>query len=378
MNKKEVNELKKQLNYDRCVISRICGCYVDGNKQIMSTSREAFLSLTEELGFKYFDIMKHALSGTMGKNLMSLEFSLDSEGEGSVHELLLALKNSELKDDELLDRFYRMIIEAYDCVENYYIILTYSEYDVPKKGSDNLIQIDGSDEVYEYISCAICPVALDKAGLYFNPQTGQMEDKIRERVVGAPQTGFVFPAFTDRSSDIHELLYYTKKSDEIQTALIDCMGCSVPFSADSQAESFNEIIMQTLDDECDIETVKEIHENLCLMIAESEDSSEPIMLDKSDVRTLLERSGVSDDKLENLDSSFETVLPRTEVPIQAQNIANTRNFSINTPDVSVKVKADKTNLVHQETFEGIGCLVIDLTDSVEVNGVSVRPIKVQE
>ncbi|MCR4842596.1 MAG: DUF4317 domain-containing protein [Eubacterium sp.] len=372
MNKKEVNEVRKQMSYDNCTISRICGCYVDGEKNIRSTFKEQFLSLPEELGLKYFELMKKSLSGTLGKNLMDLEFSIDAEAPGSTHEFLLALRASELDDDELLERFYTLIKESYDNPENYLILLTYSQYDVPKKGSDNLLVIDGSDDVYDYLLCTICPVALDKAALWFNPETGRFEDRARDRIVGAPDTAFLFPAFTDRNTDIHSLLFYSKKADEIQEGLIDVLGCSHPFPAGLQVDSFREIITRTLDDECSIETVKGIHESICDIIAESEDKADPIMLDKGDIRQILAETGASQEKMEKFDASFDESMTEPSGVVQAQNVVNTRSFNIKTPDVSVKVRGDRTDLVSQRTVDHEECLVISLTDSVEVNGVPVR------
>ena len=77
MNKKEILEIRKQFSPENCAITRICGCYVDGDKEKKMEFKEAFLSLPEEESFKYFDIFKKALSGTIGKNLIHMEFPLE-------------------------------------------------------------------------------------------------------------------------------------------------------------------------------------------------------------------------------------------------------------------------------------------------------------
>ena len=52
-------------------------------KRILKTQlKEAFLSLPEEETFKYFNLFKQTLSGTLGKNLLNLEFPLDAENPG--------------------------------------------------------------------------------------------------------------------------------------------------------------------------------------------------------------------------------------------------------------------------------------------------------
>ena len=221
MNKKEVLEIRKQFSPANCAITRICGCYVDHEKSKRLQSREAFLSLPEEEAFKYFDIFKKTLSGTIGKNMLNMEFPLEQEMPGGTQEFLLKLKNSKLQDDMLLEEFYDKVIENYIYEENYYIILIHAMYDVPGKSSDDLEMYDASDVVYEYLLCSICPVSLSKAGLCYNAEDNRIEDRIRDWIVDMPDKGFLFPAFNDRNTDLHGVLYYTKKSSDLQEELID-------------------------------------------------------------------------------------------------------------------------------------------------------------
>ena len=183
MNKKEVSEIKKQFTPANCAITRICGCYVNGEKEKKSTFKEAFLSLPEEEMFKYFDILRKTLSGSIGKNLMNMEFPLDTEMEGGTQEFLLRLRNSRLTDDVLLDAFYDRIIESYDYAEHYLILLIHAAYDVPGKSSDNAEMFDASDEVYDYILCSICPVNLSKPGLSYDTEQNNFHDRIRDWIV---------------------------------------------------------------------------------------------------------------------------------------------------------------------------------------------------
>ena len=112
MNKKEIAEIKKQLTPENCALTRLCACYVDGEKNKKTEMKEAFLSQSEEECFKYFEIFRKSLSGTVGKNLINLEFPLDAELEGGAQEFLLRLRDSRLKDDELLEEFYDKVFEG--------------------------------------------------------------------------------------------------------------------------------------------------------------------------------------------------------------------------------------------------------------------------
>ena len=371
MNKKEIAEIKKQFSPANCAITRICGCYVDGEKTIKTKSKDAFLSLPEEEMFKYFDLFKKTLSGGIGKNLMDMEFPLEQETSGGTQEFLLRLRDSKLQDDSLLDEFYQKIIDFYNYGENYYIILIHANYDVPGKSSDGEEMFDASDEVYEFLLCSICPVKLSKAGLCYNSETNHIEDRIRDWIVEMPDIGFLFPAFNDRSTDIHSLLYYSKNAKEFQDDLIDnVLGCHVPMPARDQKSTFQYLVSDTLGDSCNFDTVKTLHENLTEMIEEHKDEPEPLRLDKTDVKKLLERSGAREENLEQFDREFDAAAGDTP-SLLASNVANTRTFEVKTPDVVIKVNPDRTDLVETKLIDGIPYLVIQLSDSVEVNGIPV-------
>lgn len=375
MNKKEILEIRKQFTPANCAITRICGCYVDHEKTKKMESKEAFLSLPEEEAFKYFDIFKKTLSGTVGKNMLNLEFPLDAEMPGGTQEFLLKLRESKLEDDMLLEEFYDKVIATYDYAEKYYIILIHAMYDIPGKSTDGMEMFDASDEVYEYLLMSICPVSLSKAGLSYNAEDNRIQDRIRDWIVDMPAKGFLFPAFNDRSTDLHSVLYYTKKSEDLQPELIDqLLGAKMPMSADTQKETFQMIIEDTLGEEGDYETVRNIHETLNDLIEEHKEEPEPLSLDKTEMKKIFEQSGVDAEKMENFDRNFEENAGE-KASLLATNIAETRKFNIETPDVVIKVNPDRADLVETRIIDGRQCLVIPVDDHIEVNGISVRTIK---
>ena len=378
MNKKEVLELRKQFKPEDCSITRICGCYVDGEKEIKSQTKDAFLSLPEEEIFKYLNIFKQTLSGTIGKNLLNMEFPLEQELSGGTQEFLLQLRDSKLQDDMLIEEFYQKIIENYNYGENYYIILIHVAYDIPGKSTDGTEMFDASDEVFEYVLCSICPVHLSKEGLCYNPETNHVENRIRDWIVDPPAKGFLFPAFNDRNSDIHSMLYFSKQAEELQPEFIENMfGCTlIPLTAESQKETFNYLIEDTLGEDCDYEVVKNIHEHLTEMVEETKDSPDPLVLTKPDVKRLFELSGVPEEKMETFDQTFEAAAGE-KASLLATNIASVRKFNIETPDVVIKVNPERTDLIETRIIDGKECLVITVNDHIEVNGVNVRTIAPQ-
>lgn len=372
MIKQEVNEIKKLYTPSSCSITRICGCYVDGEKNKKTEFKEAFLSLPEEEIFKYFELLRKTLSGAIGKNLLDLEFPLSGEEAGGTQEFLLRLRDSKLKDDSLLEEFYDKIIGSYEYVGNYLILLIHDAYDVPGRTLDGLTMDDASDTVFEYILCCICPVNLSKPGLSYDARTNEFHNRVRDWIVEMPETGFLFPAFNDRSSDLHSVLYYAKNPEEPHTEFADCvLGAALPLSAGSQKETFQALIEETLGEQAEYEVVKNIHENLTEMIEEHKEIPEPLMLDKHQVRNLFEKSGVEEEKLTGFDQLYDAAAGE-HTSLMVSNVANTRTFEVKTPDVVIRVNPERADLVDTVLIEGKQCLVIEISDHVEVNGITIR------
>ena len=393
MTKKDVLEIRHQFAPSSCSISKICGCYVDGDNNKVATIKQQFLTMPEEEAFKYYDIFKKTLSGSIGKNLVTMPFPTSQEFEGGTQEFLNRLRKSKLEDDELIGQFYDKVIETYDYTGNYLILLIHDSYDVPGKTTDGLTMDDASNEVYEYILCSICHVNLSKAGLSYFDMESTFHNRVRDWVVDAPDIGFLFPAFIDRGTDIHNVLYYTKKPEELHDDFISrLLGTSLPITAAGQKDTFQEIVTETLGDDCSLEIVKTIHDNLNEMLEERKDSPEPLTLSKNTIKNLLSDSGVSDEKLSTFDESYnkvisavnppepeessddpEVVVPRERSAVMyASNIASTRAFEVKTPDVIIKVNPERTDLVETMEIDGRKCIVIQISDQVEVNGIPIK------
>lgn len=373
MNKKEISEIKKQFTPTNCAITRISGCYVDAEKNKKTEFSRTFLNLSEEEMFKYFEIFKKTLSGTLGKNLMGMDFPLEQEYEGGTQHFLLKLRDSALKDEALVNTFFDKIIENYSYPENYYIILIHGAYDIPGKTKDNLDMEDASDEVFQFLLCSICPVKLSKAGLFYNTDTNNIEERIRDWIVEMPDLGFLFPVFQDRSTDIHSILYYSKNANELHYDLIEeLVGCTPPMTATNQKETFNSLIEDTLGNSCDLDTVRTIHEKLSELVEEQRESPEPVVLQKEEVKRLLETSGVDDSSLENFDEKFEVASGGESAPLMVSNLINTKRFEIKTADIQIHISPDKTDLIETRTIEGRKYLMIPMDESIEVNGIHVK------
>ena len=374
MTRKELNEIKSQYTLEDCGILRLCGCYVDGERNKITQFNENFLNLPEEEKHKYFDIFKKTLSGTPGKNLVDMKFNVDAYADEGARTFLMNLRDSGLKDDRLLDEFYDRIINNYSYVGNYLILLINQVYDILAVTTDNIEMDDASDEVYSYILCSICHVNLSKPGLGYDEEDNNFHDKKQNHMVDVPDVGFLFPAFNKRSADEDMTLFYTKDVSEFEDGLIDCLlDCAVPLPAKQQKETFTSLVNEALGEEADLEIVKNIHENLEQIIEEKkQESPAPVMLDKTEMKDLLEKSGVKEERLENFEEHFEMAAGE-HGKLVASNVSSGKKFEVKTPDVVIKINSDKTDIVSTQVIDGKQCLVIQIDERLEVNGISVNP-----
>lgn len=372
MDKKNIAEIRRQFSMNCCTATKICGCYVDHEKNKKFESKSSFLMLPEEEEFKYFDIFKHTLSGSLGRNLINLEFPLQQESEGGTQEFLYRLLKSGLDDEELVSQFYDRIIENYEYAENYYIVLTYFVYDVPMRTSDNNLLEDASDEVYSYMLCSICPVKMTKAGLSYNQDNNRMEERTRDWVVEMPLTGFLFPAFNDRSTDLHSMLYYKKKPEENQEKLVkNVLGSVEPMSPKTQQNTFNELLEAVMGDGVDYGTATAVYENISLAVEENTFDADTVSFSQKEVQKILEDSGVPNEKITSFGDCYHEIVGENTT-LQANNMTNLKKFVAKTSHVHIQVDAEYASQLQEKIVDGQRCLVVPIEDYLEINDLVVK------
>lgn len=328
MNKKEVLELKRRFKKEAATFTRVCGCYVDGNHNKVCKFGNTFLNLEEDEFYKYLEIANKALSGTIGNNLLELKFPIEEEEVGGRQHILMALRASKLEDENLLDTFYDLVIDTYDHAGNYLIVLFHDAYDVMTRTKDNN-NLDESEEVYEYLICAICPVDLSKPGLGFLEDEHRIGPRVRDWVVGAVDTAFLFPAFNDRSTDIHSTLFYTKNTKEPHSEFMaNGLGCGIERTATEQKMAFHSIVRNVLgaEDEHTDDVLLDLQQNLSDMIDEyaetHNDDEDVFLLDKEVVTKLLADSEISEEKAAKIEKSVDEAFG--EKPPAAENVIDSK------------------------------------------------------
>lgn len=358
MNKKEVLELKRRFKKEAATFTRVCGCYVDGNHNKVCKFGNTFLNLEEDEFYKYLEIANKALSGTIGNNLLELKFPIEEEEVGGRQHILMALRASKLEDENLLDTFYDLVIDTYDHAGNYLIVLFHDAYDVMTRTKDNN-NLDESEEVYEYLICAICPVDLSKPGLGFLEDEHRIGPRVRDWVVGAVDTAFLFPAFNDRSTDINSTLFYTKNTKEPHSEFMaNGLGCGIERTATEQKMAFHSIVRNVLgaEDEHTDDVLLDLQQNLSDMIdeyAETHDDDEDVfLLDKEVVTKLLADSEISEEKAAKIEKSVDEAFG--EKPPAAENVIDSKAL------VQNELRVEKMALEDQ-----VGTLTVQLNEKDE-------------
>lgn len=374
MNDKEIGEIRRHLRRDRSNITKIYGCFVNDNKEIITEFSQSTGIMPENEGDKYFALFKRVLSGSVGKNLIDITFKTSQVAGSPEHKLLMDLRESKLGDDELLHSFFQKIIDSVTLEGNYLILIGCDSYDVPFKGKDDLSDSDKSEEVYTYLICAICPVKQTKPNLHYVPEEKLFHDGAMNQPVSAPALGFLFPAFDNRATNIYNALYYTHDIKVSQDALIEALfNTPVPMPAAEQKKCFEALLTTALGDECNLDVVQTVHDQLCQRIELHKEAKvpEPLMIAKADVKEALASCGVSEEHLAKFCVDYDETFG-FEADLHPKNIIDSKRFEIKTPDVSIKVDPTRSDLIETRVIGGVKYIMICADENVEVNGVSIH------
>lgn len=374
MNEKEIGEIRRHLRRDRSNMTAIYGCFVNDNKEIIAEYRASTGIMSENEADKYFAILRKALSGSVGKNLIDLTFKTSQVAGSPEHELLMKLRETKLQDEELRMTLYKKIIDNLVLEGNYLILLGCDSYDVPFKSKDDSLQNDSSDETFTYLLCAVCPVKQTKPNLHYVPEEKTFHDGAMNQPVSAPELGFLFPAFDNRSTNIYNALYYTHNTKENQDALIEAVfNTPIPKPAAEQKKCFEALLTTALGEECNLDVVQTVHEQLCERMELHKESKvpDPLLIDKGVLTDVLASCGVSEESVAKFSIQYDEAFG-FEAELHPKNIIDSKHFEIHTPDIAIKIDPTRTDLVETRVIGGVKYIMINADEDVEVNGVSIH------
>ena len=374
MNNKEIGEIRRRLRRERSNITALYGCYVNENKEIITQFRQSTAIMPEHESDKYYALLRRALSGTIGKNLIDISFKTSQVAGSPEHQLLMDLRKSALKDDDLLASFYQKIIDSVELESNYLILIGCDSYDVPFKSKDDEMQRDASEETYTYLICAVCPVKQTKPNLHYVAEEKIFHDGAMNQMVSAPAIGFLFPAFDNRATNIYNALYYTHDTKQGQDAFVEAIfNTPVPKPAAEQKKSFEALLTTSLGEECSMDVMQTVHEQLCQRIELHKESKvpDPLLVSKDDVREVLTSCGVSEESVAKFSVDYDEVFG-FETDLHPKNIIDNKRFEVKTPDVSIKVDPTRTDLIETRIIGGVKYIMICADEEIEVNGVNIH------
>ncbi|HEX2985715.1 MAG TPA: DUF4317 domain-containing protein [Caproiciproducens sp.] len=373
MNEKEISEIRRRFRPDKSNITRIRGCYVNDQREIVSEFSQSLALMPQEESEELLALLKKTLSGTIGKNLVGIEFSTQQVLEGEEHKLLMGLRDSSLEDNAAVQEFYGRVIQTLNMEGNYLILLAYDKYDVPYYAKDGEKQ-DDSSEVFSYFLCSVCPVKLTKPALGYFVSENEFRNITADWAVLPPELGFMFPAFDNRSANIYNAVYYSRDITENHKEFVDTVFKSeIPMPAAAQKEIFQSILGDTVADDCSFEVIQTVHEQLSEMIEEHKTNKEenPLVISKKTVKGILESCGVSEPRVTAFEEKYDTEFG-ADAEINPQNIIDTKQLEMRTPDVIIHVNPERSDLVETRTIDGAKYILIRADESVEVNGVNIH------
>ncbi len=371
---KEISEIRRHLRRDRSAVTHIFGCYVNDSKQIVTEFRQSVSLMPENESDKFFALLRKTLSGAIGKNLIDIPFRTAQVADSPEHKLLMALRESGLEDEEARAEIYKKIIESIVLEGSFAIVMACDSYDVPFKSKEGSTQSDQSEEVYRFILCAVCPVKQTKASLHYVPEEQQFRDGGVSSVMGSPQVGFLFPAFDNRATNIYNALYYTHDIENGQDDLIDSLfHIPAPQPAAEQKKTFEALLSDSLGEECSMEVVQTVHDQLCQRIQLHKESKDPetLMITKEEVKGVLAECGVSQERITQFSVDYDQAFG-ADADLHPKNIIDEKHFKVQTPDVVIQVDPAQIGLVETRVIGGVKYILINADENVEVNGVSIH------
>ncbi len=373
MNQKELGEIRRRFTPQRAAISHIYGCYVNTAKNVVARFSAPVSLMDEDERERWLLTLRGALAGTLGKNLLAVPFSAQdvTAAEGK-HRLISDLRRTGLTDEETRERFYKNIIANFEIEDtNYVILLTDDAYDVPRRGKNG--DADGSDTVFHYILCAVCPVKEMKRGLGYDHTDQSFHTTAISHVVGAPALGFLFPSFDGRAANLYAALYYSRDAGEIHPEFVDAaFGVTAPMSAKEQKDAFSETLAVTLGEDCSFGVVQAVHGSLREKLALHKESRdpEPLELTPEEVGDVLSDSGVDAEKVQAFRKECAEKFGGDVLP--AVNLMDTGRFRLQTTEAKITVSPDAAGQIEVRVIDGKKYILIPAESGVEINGMNVK------
>lgn len=374
MNRKELNEIRNHFNPEAkyFTMDRVLTAFIDSQRNVRGVClRDASLISSPESQILY-ETMKKVLNVNLGKQSSELPFRNHAYSEDGAQACLSTLLASELKKEDVALQFLGRLAETVDSDVPYAVLMAYCQYNPPRKNKMDELETDFTDQVFRYIVCALCPIAKTEGTLVYN----QFDDEILRQenpnavISKAPADGFFFPVFSDRATDVHHVLYYTKTPNTPNENLIDAfLECDVETTVEEDQADMKEVLGSLLGDDLTYETVTAVNEKLNEIVAKNKTDDSPTEVTGRILHRMLAEAGVPEEKLVDTEKVFEE---HVESTLKPERLVASKTV-IKTPEIVVNVKNSAKDKVRLDKINGRHCMVIELDEAlIEVNGYDLK------
>ncbi|MEI3604994.1 DUF4317 domain-containing protein [Pseudogracilibacillus sp. SE30717A] len=384
MNKKDIAHFRRQLklNNDLLTIKEIFNVYImKESSEIYHQESMPFDLLEEEQKELFMANFKKVLSGQLDQKLFELKFNREIENSSQLilHQGLLSSDTEEWKAQMLL--LVEKMLEDKQYEMDIVVTFIRGEYMRPKK-----LQSEETDEherdtvfAHNFILCSINKTQDPKNELMFD----YVEKEFKYNVVvdpiinlKAPTSGFLFPCFTDNTSDVNHVLYSAGKAYELDYHFIEeVLNAEDTMTAQEDKIVFEEIVKKVAGDQINTATLSNVYEEIHRVVEENEEE-EPPTLDYRDVENVLKISGVEHVEREEVESAFETVIDDKAYELKASNVLpkyNSKSIKIKTKVAEIKVSPQDLKYVRQVQVDGKLCLMIEVEENTVIEGFEMIP-----
>lgn len=372
MNDREIASIRRRMRPDKNNIGRIRGCYVNDNHTIISEFDQMLGLISTDEAEEILSLLRRTLSGTISRNLIDISFSNQQVLDSDEHRLLSALRGSGLADDDAVKAFFDKTISSLELDGSYFILLANDKYDIFTYNEDG--EKNESSEMFSYILCAVCPIKAAKPSLGYNLRENKFKNIIRDSMISAPELGFMFPAFESGGANIYGALFFTRDvSLSHETFSRAVFNADMPLPATEQAESIADILSSTVAEGCSLELIQSVQGQLIELTADhkANKEDEPLMLSSKDMGALLRFGGVKEETVNSFSEKLEEDLGAS-LAVPPANIIDIKKFEVKTPEVTVKIAPEHSDLIETRIIDGTKYLLIRADGDVEVNGIRIN------
>ena len=373
MNKKETAEIKKNFS-DKSgffIMEKILTAFVDAEKNVRYNHVNSCLTMPAEEHEVYSETLKKVLNTNVGKAFVEYEFPNDAYEDGKSQDILYKLLKSELKDEQACEDFVNHIANNLVYAGNYALITAYCCYTIRSKDK-NYEFADGEDEIYRYLLTAVCPVNTGSDGFVFDSFNNEIVKKLNTELIisKAPTDGFLYPVFSNRSTDVNHVMYYSKKVNDPNISMVEnVLGCTFVMSAENEKANFQTILKSVVGDDLDYMVIKSVNEKIQEVVEENKDDTDKTVIDESRLKSILTDVGIPEERVQMVEPVYEKICG--DAPLTASNLIENKTV-MSTAGITVNIKPDASDKVRTSVIDGRRCLLIDIDDpTIEINGLPV-------